>query len=448
MSLVKILQLSLAFSNKNGEVAGHPGDVRRANGSDRPPPACVWKINFHFDVRKDIYCAETLKLLREPTKKGGAGIDLKAHLKRGVSVERFSELITGSGLVLSPDVTWITASGGFLFAGLVKMLSGQALPKAEVEFSEMCYEYFPHIWDMRLIRRGSSRCGMGMSRGGGAPHACASSEKANLEVETPSTLTLLENFFRYDGRSGRMMSSSSDDSSEPPPAVLPFSAMQRRATTTKWWLASGGGGKEIRRKSQFGLEEFSALNLESPASVWQDKGEEVISWRVKLRTEVEAEYEEATSENKEGSADAITTPAMKKEQPNGVVQSPPPPPPGHPPPLEARSTSGSNASPVDRGEEEGPPRYKHPLRHPKYPNGAPPPMCGVISYKGPPPPPIGTRKWLPAPLKRGQPFMHWGCVQLPDVASSHYRRRRERPMGISGGGKDVGIGGHRRGVRS
>ncbi|KAF4717041.1 CCR4-NOT transcription complex subunit 8 [Perkinsus olseni] len=414
MGLVKMIQLSLAFSNKDGVVAGHPEDVRASHGSQRPPPSCVWKINFHFDVREDMYCADALEQLRAPVEQGGAGIDLNAHLRRGVSVDRFSELITGSGLVMSPDVTWITVGGGFLFAGLVRMLSGQALPKTEEEFSETCYEYFPHIWDMRVFRRCSARCGMPPR----VPlHAC-SSERSILaacgsDLETSPTLALTDAFFRSGGGMTGMKSSSDDASVSSSVLRSDSDAVdavtgRRRASVGRWRAE-----RQARRPSQFGLWELSALNMESPAQTWRGKGVDVISRRVKLRSVIEAEYEQAESSSIGGGSPASrqgSLPVEEKQQPNGVVPPPPPPPPpGPPPPLDAHSTSGSNTSPSDRQEEV--PRHKHPLRHPKYPNGAPPPMCGAISYKGPP---IAARKFAGSSMKRGQPFMHWGCVQLPE----------------------------------
>ncbi|KAF4722976.1 hypothetical protein FOZ62_016590, partial [Perkinsus olseni] len=434
MGLVKIIQLSLAFSNKDGVVAGHPEDVRASHGSQRPPPSCVWKINFHFDVREDMYCADALEQLRAPIEQGGAGIDLNAHLRRGVSVDRFSELITGSGLVMSPDVTWITVGGGFLFAGLVRMLSGQALPKTEEEFSETCYEYFPHIWDMRVFRRCSARCGMPPR----VPlHAC-SSERSILaacgsDLETSPTLALTDAFFRSGGGSTGMKSSSDDSSVSSSVLRSDSDAVdavtgRRRASVGRWRAE-----RQARRPSQFGLWELSALNMGSPAQTWRGNGVDVISRRVKLRSVIEAQYEQAESSSIGGGSPASrqgSLPVEEKQQPNGVVPPPPPPPPpGPPPPLDAHSTSGSNTSPSDRQEEV--PRHKHPLRHPKYPNGAPPPMCGAISYKGPP---IAARKFAGSSMKRGQPFMHWGCVQLPEVASSHYRRHSENPVEIQAGG--------------
>ena len=37
-----------------------------------------------------------------------AGIQFKRHEEEGIQVEKFAELLTSSGLVLSEDITWIT----------------------------------------------------------------------------------------------------------------------------------------------------------------------------------------------------------------------------------------------------------------------------------------------------------------------------------------------------
>ncbi|KAF4684416.1 hypothetical protein FOZ60_007885 [Perkinsus olseni] len=377
MGLVKIIQLSLAFSNKDGVVAGHPEDVRASHGSQRPPPSCVWKINFHFDVREDMYCADALEQLRAPIEQGGAGIDLNAHLRRGVSVDRFSELITGSGLVMSPDVTWITVGGGFLFAGADDVRQGVVCP---------------------LV----------------VPlHAC-SSERSILaacgsDLETSPTLALTDAFFRSGGGSTGMKSSSDDASVSSSVLRSDSDAVdavtgRRRASVGRWRAE-----RQARRPSQFGLWELSALNMGKPGSDVAREGVDVISRRVKLRSVIEAQYEQAESSSIGGGSPASrqgSLPVEEKQQPNGVVPPPPPPPPpGPPPPLDAHSTSGSNTSPSDRQEE--------------YPNGAPPPMCGAISYKGPP---IAARKFAGSSMKRGQPFMHWGCVQLPERAVGEVER--------------------------
>ncbi|KAF4712792.1 hypothetical protein FOZ63_010639, partial [Perkinsus olseni] len=281
-------------------------------------------------------------------------------------------------------------------------------------------------------------------------HAC-SSERSILaacgsDLETSPTLALTDVFFRSGGGSTGMKSSS-DDASVSSSVLRSDSdavdaATGRRRASVGRWRAE----RQARRPSQFGLWELSALNMESPAQTWRGKGVDVSSRRVKLRSVIEAQYEQAESSSIGGGSPASrqgSLPVEEKQQPNGVVPPPPPPPPpGPPPPLDAHSTSGSNTSPSDRQEEV--PRHRHPLRHPKYPNGAPPPMCGAISYKGPP---IAARKFAGSSMKRGQPFMHWGCVQLPEVASSHYRRHSENPVEIQagggGGGENAGSSGPR-----
>ncbi|KAF4677327.1 CCR4-NOT transcription complex subunit 8 [Perkinsus chesapeaki] len=439
MELVKIVQLSLAFANEDGEVASHPEDVRRgATGKKRrspPPPRCVWKINFQFDFRKDLYCADALKRLMKPIAEGGAGIDFNTHRLKGVSVDRFSELITGSGLVMSPDVRWITVEGSFLFAGLVRMLSGQVLPKTEEEFSDMCYEYFPNIRDLRACRWCSKKCGNPPR----VPlHACAS-ERAILEAcgrdglkDTSPTLAMIDVFFKHGGALEALKGSGSDDSSvssslqNSDNLLADNSSVSTglRRPSARWAAVLP---KPTRRPSQFALWEFSAIHLSSPAAIWRESGMDVVNERVRLREKLEKEEEqEATLPSK---SEVDVTASQPASPP------PPPPPPGPPPPatVDVDAHSTSSASPTDRQHGPGT-GHRHPLRHPKYPHGAPPPMSGAIAYKGP-----------PVQKKVMQRSLHWGCVQVPGIPSAHGRgRHNATPPTVMAGGNG-GDQGRRRG---
>jgi hypothetical protein len=71
---------------------------------------CVWQFNFReFDVDKDMYAPESIKLLVD------SGIDFKANLTKGVDHVRFAELLMTSGVVLNHDVKWITFHAGYDF---------------------------------------------------------------------------------------------------------------------------------------------------------------------------------------------------------------------------------------------------------------------------------------------------------------------------------------------
>ena len=53
-----------------------------------------------------MYAQDSIALLRH------SGIDFSAHAARGIDTRRFGELLLVSGVVLVPDVRWITFHSG------------------------------------------------------------------------------------------------------------------------------------------------------------------------------------------------------------------------------------------------------------------------------------------------------------------------------------------------
>jgi hypothetical protein len=94
-----MIQLGLAFSDEKGTLP-----VIEGNPS-------VWQFNFReFDLEKDIYDPQSIKLLKE------SGIDLYKHLTHGVDAGQFAELLMSSGVVLNDSVVWVTFHGGYGFS--------------------------------------------------------------------------------------------------------------------------------------------------------------------------------------------------------------------------------------------------------------------------------------------------------------------------------------------
>lgn len=98
VDILKLIQLGLTFCNEKGELPIHNNE------------RVVWQFNFReFDVDKDMYAPESIKLLVD------SGIDFKANLNKGVDHVRFAELLMTSGVVLNHEVKWITFHAGYDF---------------------------------------------------------------------------------------------------------------------------------------------------------------------------------------------------------------------------------------------------------------------------------------------------------------------------------------------
>lgn len=69
----------------------------------------------------------------------------------GIKQEEFAEKFVTSGLVFNPNFQWIVFHGSYDFGYLVKLMSGENLPKTVSEFSIKLKLYFPKITDIKHI---------------------------------------------------------------------------------------------------------------------------------------------------------------------------------------------------------------------------------------------------------------------------------------------------------
>lgn len=126
VDMLNIIQIGLTFCDENGNLA----------------PGCpCWQFNFRFNLDEDIFAEDAIQLLQR------AGIDFAAHSTRGIDTQVFAELLISSGLVLQPDVCWITFHSGYDFGYLLKMLTQEPLPRKENEFFRKLGKFFPRLYD-------------------------------------------------------------------------------------------------------------------------------------------------------------------------------------------------------------------------------------------------------------------------------------------------------------
>jgi CCR4-NOT transcription complex subunit 7/8 len=136
VDMLKLIQLGLTFSNSEGNLPKHGGEL------------CVWQFNFReFKLSEDMYAQDSIELLKN------SGIDFASNEARGIDVHRFGELLMSSGIVLSEEVNWITFHSGYDFGYLLKILTCQPLPAQEHEFFEILKVYFPNIFDIKYLMK-------------------------------------------------------------------------------------------------------------------------------------------------------------------------------------------------------------------------------------------------------------------------------------------------------
>jgi CCR4-NOT transcription complex subunit 7/8 len=130
IDLLKIIQLGLSFSDKEGIfVKGCP----------------CWQFNFKFSLDDDMFAQDSIDLLVK------SGISFGDHAVRGIDPLCFGELLMVSGLVLDDRVKWVTYHSGYDFGYLLKILTTVDLPSDEKTFFETLRVYFPTIYDIKYM---------------------------------------------------------------------------------------------------------------------------------------------------------------------------------------------------------------------------------------------------------------------------------------------------------
>jgi CCR4-NOT transcription complex subunit 7/8 len=133
---LKLIQLGITLKNsKNEYPKGHH----------------TWQFNFEFDIEKDKYSKESLQLLSK------SGINFEKLKNEGINHKLFAEYFMTSGLVLNPEVHWISFHGSYDFGYLLKYLLYTKLPKSDLEFTNQLNIYFPNHYDIRILVQGKEK---------------------------------------------------------------------------------------------------------------------------------------------------------------------------------------------------------------------------------------------------------------------------------------------------
>ena len=129
---LKLIQLGITITNENGE---YPKNL----------PYHTWQFNFQFDINKDNFNEQSINLLKK------SGIDFQKLKKDGIKKNKFAASLTTSGLVLNPDVYWISYHGSYDFGYLLRLLTNENLPEDEDEYIKTLGIYFPNYYDVKML---------------------------------------------------------------------------------------------------------------------------------------------------------------------------------------------------------------------------------------------------------------------------------------------------------
>ena len=90
------------------------------------------------------------------------GIDFNKLKKKGIKHKTFAEYFMTSGLVLNPDIKWISFHGCYDFGYLLKLLINENLPDTEKEFMDLLDMYFINYYDIKTMvkRKDNLRIGL------------------------------------------------------------------------------------------------------------------------------------------------------------------------------------------------------------------------------------------------------------------------------------------------
>ena len=128
----KLIQLGITLTNEKGEF----------------PENCsyyTWQFNFQFDIDNDKSSKESLNLLKN------SGIDFENLKKNGINHDKFALGLLRTGLVLNPNVKWVSYQGSYDFAYLLKYLRNEKFPENEGNYIEILTKYFPVFYDVRML---------------------------------------------------------------------------------------------------------------------------------------------------------------------------------------------------------------------------------------------------------------------------------------------------------
>ena len=142
---LKIIQLGITLTNSKGEF---PKNSKYH----------TWQFNFQFDKNKDKITQASLNLLEQ------CGIDFNKLKTKGIKHKLFAEYFMISGLVLNPDIKWVSFHGCYDFGYLLKLLISTNLPDSEKEFMDLLDLYFINYYDIKTMVKRKDNLRIGLNK--------------------------------------------------------------------------------------------------------------------------------------------------------------------------------------------------------------------------------------------------------------------------------------------
>ncbi|CAN6595837.1 poly(A) ribonuclease Pop2p [Trichomonascus vanleenenianus] len=134
VDILSVIQIGITLSDENG---------------NRPVPS-TWQFNFRFSANEDMCSSDGVELLRQ------SGINFAKHETEGIDPFAFGELLISSGLVLNPDVNWVTFHSGYDLGYLLSIMLNKEVPVEESGFLRTLCKYFPSMYDVKYIARSNA----------------------------------------------------------------------------------------------------------------------------------------------------------------------------------------------------------------------------------------------------------------------------------------------------
>lgn len=159
VDLLSIIQVGITVFSPEGDIppphisdlnnASHPNNFPTASSTMLTP--CTWQFNFQFSTQEDMYNSESIEFL------ANAGLNLDEHARNGIDPHDFGVVLITSGLVMEPDVRWISFHSGYDFGYLVKIMWAQSLPEEESQYRDLLRKFFPSIYDIKYMVKHAQR---------------------------------------------------------------------------------------------------------------------------------------------------------------------------------------------------------------------------------------------------------------------------------------------------